>query len=137
MSNLKENIYDISDLRIGQLSDNYVIKQDDSVKYFSNKIKLIVEVMLIKSRNMDDTINYTEYYSECLTGEDLFNRTAKQPFEDIPPLFASLEKINSKFLTDEEIKTGKIGTLRIFQVFQDINFENFEKGTEKRKVKKK
>ena len=127
MSNLRNTIYDIKDLRIVMINKDYIEqKNDDYINIFNENVKFIVEKFVFENGD-----HFTEYYTECITEEDLSVRTSNKEFTDFPKMFSIVSRIPTKYLTEEEIKTGKISSIRIFKLLQDINVKK-----EKEKVKK-
>jgi len=123
MSNLNENIYDIKDLYIVKLNEDYIErKSDDYIQYFNKDLKFIVEKFNVQKTG--DLPYYVEYYMECITEQDLSNRRSKHEFTSIPHVFSSVEEFPIEYLTEEEKQSGKITTMRLFQIFQEINVKS-------------
>lgn len=134
MSNLKEYSYDIKDLRVVQINKNYIENHDNEyVHYFNDKVQFIVEKLNFEEKD-DEGIYYSEYYTECITEEDLLKRISRKPIIDKPEMFSIVKNIPLEYLTEEEIKSGTIKTMRIFKILQDINVDKLE--SSKTKVKK-
>ena len=115
--------YDINDLRIVMINKDYLEKNDkESFNTFNENVKFIAEKIVIASSDNDKNKYYTEYYEECLTEKDLSVRTAYEEFESVPEVLSFVSRIPGKYFTAEEIKSGKITKLRLYKIFQDINF---------------
>lgn len=132
MNNLRDKLYDIKDLRIVMINKNYIEQtHDDYINYFNENVKLIAEKLVIETKDDTGKTNYSEYYMECITEEDLSFRTSKEPFTTTPKIFSVVSRIPTEFLTDEEFRTGKITTMRIFKILQDINIEKKKKNSKR------
>ena len=79
-----------------------------------------------------------ELYTECFTGETVSLRENINKNMNIPNMFEFMYPLPEKYLTEEEIKTGKIRTVRLYQIFQLLNYEMFKsmEVEEKSKTKK-
>ncbi len=122
MKNSNELLYNIKDLRIVMINKDYLEqKQDDYINYFNENVKFIVEKYTLEDKDKYGLPYYAEYYTECITEEDLSVRVSHKPFRDVPEIFSIVEDIPLKYLTEEEKETGKITTPRIFKILQDIN----------------
>ncbi|MBR3661116.1 MAG: hypothetical protein IKN63_04330 [Bacilli bacterium] len=123
MNSLKEKVYDIKDLRIVMINKNYVTSnKDEYINYFNENIKFIVEKQVFKDSDTNGNLCYHEYYTECVTEEDLLVRSSDRDFDYFPNMFSIVSRIPSKYFTKEELQNGKISTIRIYKIFQDINF---------------
>jgi len=131
--------YDIKDLRIVMMNKKYVEHHDDNLDNFNENIKFIVEKQVIQSENNDKNKYYAEYYAECITEKDLSFRVGYEEFENVPEIFSFVSRIPSKYFTKEEIKSGRTTKLRLYKIFQDINFtkENTEDKPKKLEKRKK
>ena len=121
MINLTEDAYRIEDLYIVKFQEEYQTKSD-SEEYeniFKSNFKFIVEKFSYEI-SKDKTI-YVEDYAECITGYSFYMREAKERFLNYPAVFSYFEPFPLEYLTEEEKKTGIIKTIRIFQIFQEIN----------------
>lgn len=142
MSLLRENIYDIKDLYVVKLNDNYKDflpnnkKENDDNKYiecFNPNFYYIVERCLIENKPS----GFYEYYTECIVGRDLFYRVIEKNDEKTPEIFREIYLFPKEYISKEELKQGKITTSRIFQIFQEINFsKTISDNKEKTYVKK-
>ena len=119
MSSLRENIYDIKDLYIVKLNNEYVEKKGDYIQYYNRDLKFIVEKFSMEK--IGELPYYSEIYTECITEQDLYSRHSSKPFRRMPKVFSSLEEFPKEYLTEEELKTEKVSTMRLFQIFQEIN----------------
>ena len=123
MDNLKNEFYNIKDLRIVMINKDYLDhNKDEYIRYFKDNFKFIVEKCTIEEK-VDDKTLYNEFYTECITNEDFIKRTSSNPFSDVPKMFSIVSRIPSKYFTEEEIKLGKISAIRIYQILQEINTE--------------
>ena len=133
MGTLRDKIFNIKDLRVVTINKEYIEQHDDEyIRYFNEDVKFIVERLLIPYRDNNKKRFFIEYYTECITEEDLSIRESYNRFNDIPSIFKSVEMVPTDLLTGEEIKTGEISAMRIFKLLQDINYK-----TKRRKVLKK
>ena len=141
MSTLTENIYDINDLYIVKLGEDYKrylpnnSKGDEleDVEYFNSNIYYIVERCLIENKPS----GFHEFYTECIVGRDLFYRIIERKDENIPEIFKEIYEFPKEYFSKEELKHGKITTSRVFQIFQEINFsKTIEDNKEKTFVKR-
>lgn len=123
MSGLRDTIYDIKDLYIVKLNENYVERNiDDYIHCYNKDLKFIVEKFCLQKEG--ELPYYIEYYTECITEQDLSNRRSKHPFKTIPNVFSSIEEFPLEYLTEEEKKLGQVNTMRLFQIFQEINVKD-------------
>jgi hypothetical protein len=121
MINLREE-YDIKNLYIVSINKDYIeTNKDDNVQYFNDGVKFIAEKFLEIKKDSDGKTIYYESYTECITEQDLSERYSEEPFHDIPDIFKTVIKFDSVYLTNEEKKSGKIRTMRLFKLLQDIN----------------
>ncbi len=122
MKNLEDMFYDINDLKIVMINKDYIEKQeDDFIQCFNEKVKFIVEKSVISDKDKNGLPYYAEYYTECITEEDLSKRISHRPFQDNPEIFSMVMDIPLDYFTEEEIMTGKISVKRIYKILQDIN----------------
>lgn len=140
MSGLTENIYDIKDLCIVKLKENYLdylpndkIKEEEikDTEYFNPNLYYIVEKCIIRNRE------YCEFYTECIVGRDFYRRIDEQPITDIPLIFEEIYPFNKEWLSKEERMDGRVTTSRLFQIFQQLNFYMNIKDKESSEVSKK
>ena len=138
MNNLKSEYYNIKDLRVVMINKDYLDNnKDEYIKYFKDNFIFIVEKCTIEEPT-DDGILYHEYYTECVTEEDLIERTSSSPFDSVPKMFSIVSRIPNKYFTEEELNASKISAIRIFQILQEINLEkNLEEDTKVKKLTKK
>ena len=131
----EELFYNIDNLKVVMINKKFIeYKEDDYINYFNENVKFIVEKLLIEDKDKYGLLYYAEYYTECITEEDLSVRTSNKPFTDDPELFSYISDIPTEYLTEEEIKTKKISVMRIFKILQDININ---RSLENNKVLKK
>ena len=136
MKNTGNMLYNIEDLRIVMINKDYIeYAEDDNVNYFNENVRFIVEKVLINDTDSAGEPYYAEYYTECITEEDLSERYSSKPFQDTPKMFSMVSKIPNQYLTEEEKESGKISLKRVYKVLQDINI-NHEKDNSKIKRKK-
>lgn len=142
MSLLTENIYDINDLYVIKLKDNYKDylpdnknKQDNEyIECFNPSFYYIVERCLIENKPS----GFYEYYTECMIGKDLVYRVIENKDEKNPEIFAEVYSFPKQYFNKEELKNKKTTTSRIFQIFQEINYvNNKEENNIKKLVKNK
>ena len=124
MSKLLQNIYSVADLYVVKIRKDYLDNKNETndIKYFNTDFLLIVEKFTLDSKE-DGKIAF-ESYEECFTGADIFIREDINKNAKNPVLFEFIKELPKEYLTEEEIKTGKIGTLRLFQIFQILNCQN-------------
>lgn len=148
MKDLDELVYDLKNLKVVMINKNFLEqKNNDYINYFNENVKFIVEKYVIEDKDKYGLPYYAEYYTECITEEDLSVRQSHKPFMNDPDMFSLIEEIPEIYLTEEEIKTGKITVRRIFKILQDINIlskkepvieeDNNKKLTKRRKRLKK
>lgn len=122
MKNSNDLLYNIKDLRIVMINRDYLEqKQDEYINYFNENVKFIVEKYILEDNDKYGLPYYAEYYTECITEEDLSVRVSHKPLSDNPEIFSMVEEIPLKYFTDEEKETGTITIPRIFKILQDIN----------------
>ncbi len=116
-----ENSYRIEDLYIVKFQSEYKKKyqEEDFENFFNPNFYFIVEKFSYEV-SKKETI-YVEDYAECITGYSFYMREADSQFSSYPEVFSSFEQLPVEYLNEEEKETGIIKTLRIFQIFQEIN----------------
>lgn len=138
MSKITDNIYDINDIFVVKIKNDYkeINTNDGYIQTFNPNFCQFVERFLLDT---SDGLKYEmELYTECFTGETVSLRENINKNMNIPNMFEFMYPLPEKYLTDEEIKTGKIRTVRLYQIFQLLNYEMFKsmEVEEKSKTKK-
>ena len=138
MSKITDNIYDINDIFVVKIKNDYkeINTSDGYIQTFNPNFCQFVERFLLDT---SDGFKYEmELYTECFTGETVSSRENVNKNINIPNMFEFMYPLPEKYLTEEEIETGKIRTVRLYQIFQLLNYEMFkiEKVEEKTKTKK-
>ena len=138
MSKITDNIYDINDIFVVKIKNDYkeINTSDGYIQTFNPNFCQFVERFLLDT---SDGLKYEmELYTECFTGETVSLRENINKNMNIPNMFEFMYPLPEKYLTEEEIKTGKIRTVRLYQIFQLLNYEMFKsmEGEEKSKTKK-
>ena len=125
MSQLMENAYDIKELYVVKLKENYkdylpkLHNHSDGkdVEYFNPNLYYIVEKFKIDNKNN----GFHEFYTECIIGRCFFERVIEEKEEGVPDIFLEMYKFPIDYLNNREKVERKIYTSRIFQIFQQIN----------------
>ncbi len=138
MSKITDNIYDINDIFVVKIKNDYkeINTNDGYIQTFNPNFCQFVERFLLDT---SDGLKYEmELYTECFTGETVSLRENINKNMNIPNMFEFIYPLPEKYLTEEEIKTGKIRTVRLYQIFQLLNYEMFKSMEieEKSKTKK-
>lgn len=138
MSKITDNIYDINDIFVVKIKNDYkeINTSDGYIQTFNPNFCQFVERFLLDT---SDGLKYEmELYTECFTGETVSLRENINKNMNIPNMFEFMYPLPEKYLTEEEIKTGKIRTVRLYQIFQLLNYEMFKsmEVEEKSKTKK-
>lgn len=138
MSKITDNIYDINDIFVVKIKNDYkeINTNDGYIQTFNPNFCQFVERFLLDT---SDGLKYEmELYTECFTGETVSLRENINKNMNIPNMFEFMYPLPEKYLTEEEIKTGKIRTVRLYQIFQLLNYEMFKSMEieEKSKTKK-
>ncbi len=138
MSKITDNIYDINDIFVVKIKNDYkeINTNDGYIQTFNPNFCQFVERFLLDT---NDGLKYEmELYTECFTGETVSLRENINKNINIPNMFELMYPLPEKYLTEEEIKTGKIRTVRLYQIFQLLNYEMFKsmEVEEKPKTKK-
>lgn len=138
MSKITDNIYDINDIFVVKIKNDYkeINTNDGYIQTFNPNFCQFVERFLLDTC---DGLKYEmELYTECFTGETVSLRENINKNMNIPNMFEFMYPLPEKYLTEEEIKTGKIRTVRLYQIFQLLNYEMFKsmEVEEKSKTKK-
>ena len=121
MSKVTDNTFNINDLYIAKIKEDYKINiNGEYTEYFNPNFYYILEKFALEN-NSNIQI---EIYTECFTGEDLSIRENIQKDSLIPDMFEILEPLPKEYLTKEEIMDKQVRTLRLFQIFQMINYQN-------------
>lgn len=121
MSKVTDNTFNINDLYIAKIKEDYKINiNGEYTEYFNPNFYYLLEKFALEN-NSNIQI---EIYTECFTGEDLSIRENIQKDSLIPDMFEILEPLPKEYLTKEEIMNKKVRTLRLFQIFQMINYQN-------------
>lgn len=136
MSKLTDNIYDIEDIFIVKIKEDYkVVKTSDGyTQQFNPNFCHFTERFVLLTP--DEKNIEMEIFSECFTGEGISYRENIKKDDSIPKMFEFIYPLPTKYLTKEEIESGKIRTRRLYQIFQLVNYEMFKQTAEKNKVKK-
>ena len=138
MSKITDNIYDVKDIFVVKIKNDYkeINTNDGYIQTFNPNFCQFVERFLLDT---SDGLKYEmELYTECFTGETVSLRENVNKNINIPNMFEFMYPLPEKYLTGEEIKTGKIRTVRLYQIFQLLNYEMFKsmEVEEKTKIKK-
>ena len=121
MSKVTDNTFNINDLYIAKIKEDYKINiNGEYTEYFNPNFYYLLEKFALEN-NSNIQI---EIYTECFTGEDLSIRENIQKDSLIPDMFEILEPLPKEYLTKEEIMDKQVRTLRLFQIFQMINYQN-------------
>ena len=121
MSKVTDNTFNINDLYIAKIKEDYKINiNGEYTEYFNPNFYYLLEKFSLEN-NSNIQI---EIYTECFTGEDLSIRENIQKDSLIPDMFEILEPLPKEYLTKEEIMNKQVRTLRLFQIFQMINYQN-------------
>lgn len=139
MSGLTENIYEIRDLYIVKLKENYLdylpnnnLKEEiKDTEYFNVDLYYIVEKCIVNNRD------YCEFYTECIVGRDFYSRIDEKPITDTPLIFEEIYPFNKEWLSKEERMDGRVTTSRLFQIFQQLNLYRNLKDKDDKEVSKK
>lgn len=138
MSKITDNIYDVKDIFVVKIKNDYkeINTNDGYIQTFNPNFCQFVERFLLDT---SDGLKYEmELYTECFTGETVSLRENVNKNINIPNMFEFMYPLPEKYLTEEEIKTGRIRTVRLYQIFQLLNYEMFKSMEvgEKTKTKK-
>ena len=121
MSKVTDNTFNINDLYIAKIKEDYKINiNGEYTEYFNPNFYYILEKFALEN-NSNIQI---EIYTECFTGEDISIRENIKKDDYLPDMFEFLEPLPKEYLTKEEIKDNRIRTLHLFQIFQVINYRN-------------
>lgn len=137
MSKITDNIYDINDIFVVKIKNDYkeINTNDGYIQTFNPNFCQFVERFLLDT---SDGLKYEmELYTECFTGETVSLRENVNKNINIPNMFEFMYPLPEKYLTEEEIKTGKIRTVRLYQIFQLLNYEMFKSMEVEEKTKTK
>lgn len=121
MSKVTDNTFNINDLYIAKIKEDYKINiNGEYIEYFNPNFYYILEKFCL-----DDKLSIQiEIYTECFTGEDISIRENIKKDDSFPDMFEVLEPLPKEYLTKEEIMDKQVRTLRLFQIFQMINYQN-------------
>lgn len=121
MSKVTDNTFNINDLYIAKIKEDYKISiNGEYTEYFNPNFYYLLEKFVLEN-NSNIQI---EIYTECFTGEDISIRENIKKDDSLPDMFEVLEPLPKEYLTKEEIKDNRIRTLHLFQIFQMINYQN-------------
>ena len=121
MSKVTDNTFNINDLYIAKIKDDYKVNiNGEYTEYFNPNFYYLLEKFCLE----DKSSIQMEIYTECLTGEDLSIRENISKDSLIPDMFESLIPLPKEYLNREEIMDKRVRTLRLFQIFQMINYQN-------------
>lgn len=121
MSKVTDNTFNINDLYIAKIKEDYKINiNGECTEYFNPNFYYLLEKFALEN-NSNIQI---EIYTECFTGEDISIRENIKKDDYLPDMFEFLEPLPKEYLTKEEIKDNRIRTLHLFQIFQVINYQN-------------
>ena len=110
MNNGYENVFDLDSLCIVKLKNN-------SLENYFEDIYYIVEKYAEESKD-----GYYEIYTECITDKDIYERSSREKFKEIPEVFSIIREFPRTFCTEEELASRKIRTHRLFYLFQQLNY---------------
>ena len=113
MSKITDNIYDINDIFVVKIKNDYkeINTNDGYIQTFNPNFCQFVERFLLDT---SDGLKYEmELYTECFTGETVSLRENINKNMNIPNMFEFMYPLPEKYLTEEEIKIGKIRTVFI------------------------
>ena len=125
MSNFTDSYYDINEVSVVTLNEDYIenIKQDEGyIKSFNPNLAFFVKRFYIQKEK--NTPYYYEIYTECISGQDVYVREDTKKFRTLPKLFKTLKPFPIEYLDEEELKTGKVSFMRLFEIFQEMNIKN-------------
>lgn len=121
MSKVTDNTFNINDLYIAKIKEDYKINiNGEYTEYFNPNFYYLLEKFSLEN-NSNIQI---EIYTECFTGEDISIRENIKKDDSFPDMFEVLEPLPKEYLTKEEIMDKQVRTLRLFQIFQMINYQN-------------
>ncbi|MGM9877432.1 MAG: hypothetical protein ACI33S_02165 [Bacilli bacterium] len=121
MSKVTDNTFNINDLYIAKIKEDYKVNiNGEYTEYFNPNFYYILEKFCLE----DNSNIQMEIYTECFTGEDISIRENIKKDDSLPDMFEFLEHLPKEYLNKEEIKDNRIRTLRLFQIFQMINYQN-------------
>ena len=121
MSKVTDNTFNINDLYIAKIKEDYKINiNGECTEYFNPNFYYLLEKFALEN-NSNIQI---EIYTECFTGEDISIRENIKKDDYLPDMFEFLEPLPKEYLNKEEIKDNRIRTLHLFQIFQVINYQN-------------
>ena len=127
MSKVTDNVFNIKDLYIAKIKENYKTSTNgEYTEYFNSNFYILLEKFALE----DDSNIQIETYTECFTGEDISIRENVKKDNSFPDIFEIIEQLPTEYLTEEEIKNKRVRTLRLFQIFQMINYQNMKKNKE-------
>lgn len=139
MSGLIENKYNIKDLYIVKLCEDYpkYLKIGDNIgetKYLDSTNYFIIERNLIKTGSNNQE-KYYEYYTECILEKDIYERSSNKEFKEIPEIFEefyAFPEDYGDFLKEKNIIT----TAEVLNLFISINNLNKRKEEDTTFIKK-
>ena len=121
MSKVTDNIFNINDLYIAKIKEDYKVNiNGEYTEYFNSNFYYLLEKFALEYNSNIQV----EIYTECFTGEDISIRENIKKDDSLPDMFEVLEPLPKEYLTKEEIKDNQIRTLHLFQIFQMINYQN-------------
>ena len=121
MSKVTDNIFNINDLYIAKIKEDYKVNiNGEYTEYFNSNFYYLLEKFALEYNSNIQV----EIYTECFTGEDISIRENIKKDDSLPDMFEVLEPLPKEYLTKEEIKDNRIRTLHLFQIFQMINYQN-------------
>ena len=107
MSKVTDNTFNINDLYIAKIKEDYKINiNGEYTEYFNSNFYYLLEKFALEYNSNIQV----EIYTECFTGEDLSIRENIQKDSLIPDMFEILEPLPKEYLTKEEIKDNRIRT---------------------------
>ena len=121
MSKVTDNTFNINDLYIAKIKEDYKVNiNGEYTEYFNSNFYYLLEKFALEYNSNIQV----EIYTECFTGEDISIRENIKKDDSLPDMFEILEPLPKEYLTKEEIKDNRIRTLHLFQIFQMINYQN-------------
>ena len=121
MSKVTDNTFDINDLYIAKIKEDYKVNiNGEYTDYFNPNFYYLLEKFALE----DNSNIKIEIYTECFTGEDVSIRENVKKDNLLPDMFDFIIPLPIEYLNKEEIKDNRIRTLHLFQIFQMINYQN-------------
>lgn len=117
MSKHMEVEYLIEELFIVEFNSE-CIKELERRGLDANNLFILEKFCLKKGKDLP---YYYETYKEAITNFEIYHRQGEDEFSYLPYFIKQMEPLPFEYLTKEERDSGKITSVRVFEIYRKIN----------------